>query len=177
MRKLKLEELGRISANEFKEANKFPLIVVADNIRSMHNVGAFFRTGDAFRIEKIYLCGYTPRPPHREITKTAIGAEDTVAWEYHSDAANLVPELKAQGYRIAVLEQTDSSQILADFSPQKGEKWVLVLGNEVEGVQQSIVEQCDIALEIPQFGTKHSLNVSVAGGIAMYELVRKMAEW
>lgn len=174
MRKLKLDELGRISAEDFKAAAKNPLVVVADNIRSMHNVGAFFRTGDAFRIEKLYLCGYTPQPPHREITKTAIGAEDTVAWEYHADAALLVPALKAQGYKIAVLEQTDSSEILADFAPQKGEKWALVLGNEVEGVQQSIVEMCDIALEIPQYGTKHSLNVSVAGGIAMYEMIRKM---
>ena len=122
-------------------------------------------------VEKIYLCGYTPRPPHREITKTAIGAENTVAWEYREDAIALTQELKTQGYKIAVLEQTDGSVLLGEFHPAPNEKWALVLGNEVEGVQAGIIELCDIALEIPQFGTKHSLNVSVAGGIAMYAFV------
>jgi len=137
----------------------------------MHNVGSLFRSGDAFLVEKIYLCGYTPRPPHREITKTAIGAENTVAWEYREDAIALTQELKTQGYKIAVLEQTDGSVLLGEFHPAPNEKWALVLGNEVEGVQAGIIELCDIALEIPQFGTKHSLNVSVAGGIAMYAFV------
>ena len=171
MRKLKLDELGRISTEEFKEAEKHPLIVVADNIRSMHNVGSLFRSGDAFLVEKIYLCGYTPRPPHREITKTAIGAENTVDWEYREDAIALAQELKENGYQIAALEQTDGSVLLGDFHPKPTEKWALVLGNEVEGVQAEIIAICDVALEIPQFGTKHSLNVSVAGGIAMYSFV------
>lgn len=174
MRKLKLDELGRISPEEFKAAEKVPLIVVADNIRSMHNVGAFFRTADAFCIEKLYLCGYTPRPPHREITKTAIGAELTVNWEYRSEVTELIDELKALGAKIAILEQTDGSVDLADFQADESDKWVLVLGNEVEGVQQSVVERCDLAVEIPQFGTKHSLNVSVAAGIAMYAFAERL---
>lgn len=170
MRKLKLEELNRLSVEAFKEAEKKPVVVVLDNIRSMHNVGAIFRTSDAFLIEKVFLCGITPKPPHREIRKTAIGAEESVEWESKSDVDALVKELKAADYEVLVLEQAEGSTSLPDFKIDPSKKYALVLGNEVDGVQQSIVDQADLALEIPQFGTKHSLNVSVAAGVALYHL-------
>lgn len=171
MRKLKLEELGRKSTHEFKEAKKNPVHVLLDNIRSMHNVGSVLRSSDSFLVEKVYLCGITPKPPHREIRKTAIGAEESVDWEAHEDALALAKKLKADGYTILALEQTDASLDLPKFQTDLAkEKYVLILGHEVEGVQQELIDLCDYALEIPQFGTKHSLNVSVAAGIALYQL-------
>lgn len=168
MRKLKLEELNRLSPAEFREAEKQPVMVVLDNIRSMHNVGAVFRTADAFLIEKVILCGITPVPPHREIRKTAIGAEESVAWEYHPQILPFVKELKSKGYKIYSVEQTDRSTPLNEFVPDY-EKCAVILGNEVEGVSQEIIDISDAAIEIPQFGTKHSLNVSVAAGIVLYK--------
>lgn len=172
MRKLKLEELGRMSPDQFKEANKHAVHVLLDNIRSMHNVGSVLRSADAFLVEKVYLCGITPSPPHREIRKTAIGAEESVDWEVHTDAIELAKGLKAQGYTLLALEQTENSLMLPAFEADMEEnKYVLILGHEVEGVNQDLINLCDYALEIPQFGTKHSLNVSVATGIALYQLV------
>jgi tRNA G18 (ribose-2'-O)-methylase SpoU len=172
MRKLKLEELGRLSPEEFKEASKHPVHILLDNIRSMHNVGAVLRSADAFLVEKVYLCGITPSPPHREIRKTAIGAEESVAWEVHANAMDLVAKLKREGFTLLALEQTASSLPLPDFQPNLiQEKYLLILGHEVDGVRQELIDLCDVALEIPQFGTKHSLNVSVAAGIALYQLV------
>ena len=170
MRKLRIEELGRISVDEYKEQKKQPLIVVLDNVRSMHNVGAVLRTADAFNVEQVYLCGITPRPPHREIRKTAIGAEESVDWRHAEDAVKLVKKLQKEGYGIHVLEQAEESKPLPEYKKSPLLPAVLVLGHEIDGVNQAILDIADIALEIPQFGTKHSLNVSVAGGIAMYAL-------
>jgi tRNA G18 (ribose-2'-O)-methylase SpoU len=172
MKKLKLEELNRLSQEEFRDAEKFPLCVVLDNIRSMHNVGSVFRSADAFRVSKLWLCGYTPQPPHREIRKTAIGAEETVAWEHAPDAAALAQRLRQEGWTLVAVEQTTGSVPLGEFRPKAGERLALILGNEVDGVQASVLEHCQVAVEIPQFGTKHSLNVSVAAGIVLYEMVR-----
>lgn len=172
MRKLKLEELGRLSTEAFKEIEKHPIHVLLDNIRSMHNVGSVLRSSDAFKVEKVYLCGITPRPPHREIRKTAIGAEESVNWEFHSDALSLAKSLKTEGYILLSLEQTEESLDISAFRTDLKEgKYVLILGHEVEGVNQDLIDLCDYALEIPQFGTKHSLNVSVAAGIALHQLV------
>jgi len=172
MRKLKLEELGRMSPEEYKQVKKHAVHVLLDNIRSMHNVGSVLRSADAFKVEKVYLCGITPSPPHREIRKTAIGAEESVSWEVHKDALELARELKSQGFTLLALEQTDKSISLPNFSAELARsKYVLILGHEVEGVNQALIDLCDAALEIPQFGTKHSLNVSVATGIALYQLV------
>ena len=172
MRKLKLEELGRLSTEAYKEIEKHPIRVLLDNIRSMHNVGSVLRSSDAFKVEKVYLCGITPRPPHREIRKTAIGAEESVDWEFHEDPVLLAKELKSAGFVLLSLEQTDESLDISHFTTDlaKG-KYVLILGHEVEGVNQELIDLCDHALEIPQFGTKHSLNVSVAAGIALHQLV------
>jgi 23S rRNA (guanosine2251-2'-O)-methyltransferase len=174
MKKLKLEELGRITPEKFRDKEKFPVCVVLDNIRSLHNVGSVFRSADAFCVDKLWLCGYTPQPPNREIRKTAIGAEETVAWEYAADAVALAKQLKADGWKLVVVEQTDASVSLPDFHAANGARIALVLGNEVDGVQAGIVDLCDAAVEIPQFGTKHSLNVSVAAGIVLYEVVKGM---
>lgn len=171
MRKLKLDELGRKSVEEFKEAEKHKIIVVLDDVRSMINVGAVFRNCDAFLVEKLILCGYTPCPPHREITKSAIGAEEAVHWQHAPDLMACLEELRRDGYRIAVIEQTEGSVEIQDFHLEKGEKLAVVMGNEVEGVNAQAVEYADLALEIPQFGTKHSLNISVATGIILYALV------
>jgi 23S rRNA (guanosine2251-2'-O)-methyltransferase len=171
VRKLKMEELGRKSLEEYKTAEKHPIVVVLDDIRSMINVGAVFRTCDAFLIEKLYLCGYTPTPPHREISKSALGAEEAVEWAHAADILALMEDLRAEGYKIASIEQTDSSVQLQTFQVQSQEKWVIVLGNEVDGVNAGVVAMSDVALEIPQFGTKHSLNISVAAGIVLYALV------
>ncbi len=166
-----MDELGRKSLEEYKAAQKHPIVVVLDDIRSMINVGAVFRTCDAFLIEKLYLCGYTPTPPHREISKSALGAEEAVEWAHATDIVALMEELRAEGYKIASIEQTDSSVQLQTFQVQSQEKWVIVLGNEVDGVNANVVAMSDVALEIPQFGTKHSLNISVAAGIVLYALV------
>ena len=171
MRKLKLDEMGRKTVEEFKSAEKHPFVVVLDDIRSMNNVGAVFRNCDAFLIEKLYLCGYTPCPPHREITKSAIGAEQSVDWEHAADVVELLTRLKAEGYKIACIEQIEESVALQDFRTKPDEKWAIVLGNEVLGVAESAVALSDVALEIPQFGTKHSLNISVAAAVVLYALV------
>ena len=173
MKKLKLEELGRISVDEFKEAEKLPVCIVLDNVRSLHNVGSAFRTADSFRMEKIYLTGITGTPPHREIQKSALGATESVAWEYAENSATAVRNLKAQGYAIVIIEQTTESKALNNFIPDKGKKYCLVFGNEVDGVSEEVISQGDIALEIPQIGTKHSLNISVCLGIVCWEFFRK----
>ncbi|MDM1549953.1 RNA methyltransferase [Empedobacter falsenii] len=169
MRKLKLDELSRVSAEEYKVIEKHPIVVVLDNVRSMHNVGAVFRTSDAFLIDKIYLCGITATPPHKEIHKTAIGAENSVDWEYVKDSNELVEKLKEDGYQIVTIEQTEGSVLLNEFEVDQSRKYAIVMGNEVDGVQQSIIDQCDTCIEIPQSGTKHSLNVSVCTGIILWK--------
>jgi 23S rRNA (guanosine2251-2'-O)-methyltransferase len=171
MRKLKLDELGRKTVAEYKSAEKHPIVVVLDDIRSMINVGAVFRNCDAFLVEKLFLCGYTPTPPHREITKSALGADEAVDWEHAPDIIALMHRLRADGYKIASIEQTDGSVQLQTFQMAPGERWAIVMGNEVDGVNAEVVSMSDIALEIPQFGTKHSLNISVATGIVLYALV------
>jgi 23S rRNA (guanosine2251-2'-O)-methyltransferase len=174
MKKLKLEELGRISVTEFKEAEKLPLSIVLDNVRSLHNVGSAFRTADAFRIEKIYLTGITGTPPHREIQKSALGATESVAWEYIESPAQAVQQLKTQGYTIIIVEQTTQSIRLHEFIPEAGKKYCLVFGNEVDGVSEEVIALGEIALEIPQSGTKHSLNISVCLGIVVWDMFRKI---
>ncbi|MDX9920245.1 MAG: RNA methyltransferase [Paludibacter sp.] len=174
MRKLKITEMNRISPEEFKQSEKTPLVVVLDNVRSLHNVGSVFRTGDAFLIEAVYLCGITSTPPQAEIHKTALGAEDSVDWKYFEDTHNALNELKAAGYSVFAIEQAEGSTMLPDFNTQSGIKYAVVLGNEVKGVQQSVVDACDGCIEIPQFGTKHSLNVSVTAGIVIWEFFRKI---
>ncbi len=173
MKKLKLEELGRISIDAFKEAEKIPVCIVLDNVRSLHNVGSAFRTADAFRIEKIYLTGITGTPPHREIQKTALGATESVAWEYADKPEGVVKELKALGCRIVVIEQTTESMPLHKFTPEPLASYCLVFGNEIHGVSEAVIAQADLALEIPQAGTKHSLNISVCVGIVAWEVFRK----
>ena len=173
MKKLKLEELGRISVDEFKAAEKLSVCIVLDNVRSLHNVGSAFRTADAFRIEKIYLTGITGTPPHREIHKTALGATESVPWEYVEQPAQIVKKLKDEGYKIIVVEQTTASIPLQKFEPNQDQKYCLVFGNEVNGVSEPAIEFADMALEIPQEGTKHSLNISVCLGIVVWEIFRK----
>lgn len=173
-RKLKLEELGRIDVGTFKETPKIPLVVVLDNVRSMHNVGAAFRTADAFLIEKIILCGITPQPPHREIHKAALGATESVAWEYVEEVSSVVKQLQQDNYIVCGIEQTTDSLLLTDFTIDADKKYALVLGNEVDGISDEIVSDCDVLLEIPQLGTKHSLNVSVCGGIVMWEFAKAL---
>ncbi len=172
MRKLKTIEMHRLSVDEFRDAEKMPLVVVLDDVRSLHNVGSVFRSCDAFRVEAIYLCGITATPPQAEIHKTALGAEDSVAWRYFSTAEEAVASLHADGYRVYSVEQVEGSTKLQSLSLQEGEKYAVVLGNEVKGVHQSVVDMSDGCLEIPQFGTKHSLNVSVTAGIVVWEFAR-----
>lgn len=174
MRKLKITELNRISVEEFKEVKKVPLIVVLDNIRSLHNIGSVFRTADAFRIESIYLCGITAVPPHPEIHKTALGAEFTIDWKYYKDATEAVEDLKKDGYEVYAIEQVENSMMLNDFSTVDNKKYAIVLGNEVKGVQQEVINKCNGSIEIPQYGTKHSLNVSVTAGIVIWDLFNKL---
>lgn len=174
MKKLKLEELGRISVDQFKEAKKLPVCIVLDSVRSLHNVGSSFRTADAFRIEKIYLTGITGTPPHREIQKSALGATESVAWEYHESPAAVIRDLKNQGYTIVIIEQTTESKPLHQFMPVPETKYCLVFGNEVNGVSEDVIAQGDVAIEIPQIGTKHSLNISVCLGIVCWEVFRKL---
>jgi 23S rRNA (guanosine2251-2'-O)-methyltransferase len=174
MKKLKLEELGRISVEEFKDADKQPVSIFLDNVRSLHNVGSAFRTADAFRFEKIYLTGITGTPPHREIHKTALGATESVAWEYHESSLQAILELKRKGYVIVVVEQTTESKPLHEFQPELQTNYCMVFGNEVNGVCEEVLEHADMALEIPQSGTKHSLNVSVCLGIVVWEVFRKL---
>jgi tRNA G18 (ribose-2'-O)-methylase SpoU len=174
MKKLKLEELGRISVDEFKSSEKLPVCIVLDNVRSLHNVGSAFRTADAFRVEKIYLTGITGTPPHREIQKSALGATESVTWEYIESTAQAVQQLKTQGYTIVIIEQTTQSVKLHEFTPEPKKKYCLIFGNEVNGVSEAAIALGDIALEIPQSGTKHSLNISVCLGIVCWEFFRKL---
>lgn len=173
-KKLKLEELKRIDIPTFKQCTKIPLVVVLDNIRSMHNVGAIFRTSDAFIVEKIILCGITPKPPHREIHKAALGATESVTWEYQKDISTTLANLKSEGYQTIGIEQTTDSILLNDFSISAKEKFAIVLGNEVDGLSEEALSLYDAFVEIPQLGTKHSLNVSVCGGIVIWEFFRKL---
>ena len=168
--KLSMQQLGRISVDEYKSSEKSPLIIIADNVRSMHNVGSIFRTSDAFLVEKIYLCGITPTPPHREIQKTALGATESVDWQYAENTLDVVNQLKKEGWTILALEQTTNSVMLDELKVEKGEKIAIVLGNEVDGVNQEVINLCDKAVEIPQFGTKHSFNVSVSCGIMLWQV-------
>lgn len=170
MRKLGMDELQRLSVNEFRESEKTPVIVVLDNIRSMHNVGSVFRTADAFLVRGIYLCGYTPQPPHRDIHKTALGATETVEWKYFVSAEEAVRSLKDSGVRVYAVEQTEGSVALPEFSLRG--PLAVVFGNEVSGVSAEALALCDGAIEIPQWGMKHSLNISIAAGIVIWELVR-----
>ncbi|MCE7055338.1 RNA methyltransferase [Algoriphagus sp. AGSA1] len=177
MKKLSMEELERVSVEEFKKMPKSPIILVLDNVRSLNNVGSAFRTGDAFGVEKIYLCGITGTPPHRDIQKTALGATDSVAWEYCLNTMLALKELKENGYQICALEQVDQSEMLNDFAPEKGKKYALVFGNEVFGVEEEVLNACDAVLEIPQLGTKHSLNISVSLGIAVWDFMVKLEQF
>jgi 23S rRNA (guanosine2251-2'-O)-methyltransferase len=172
MRKLRMDELPRKSMTEIREAEKLPVVLLLENIRSMHNVGSVFRTADAFLAEAIYLCGYTPQPPHRDIHKTALGATETVLWKYVEKTVEALTFLKKAGYQILAVEQVYGSVPLQRFKLKSGEKIVLIFGNEVQGVSEEALEYCDGCIEIPQFGLKHSLNVSVAAGMVLWELVR-----
>ncbi len=174
MRKLKNSELGRITVDAFKEVSKTPLIVVLDNIRSLNNVGAVFRTSDAFLIEKIYLCGITATPPHKEIHKTALGATESVTWEYVKDTLTLVKKLQEDQVKVLSVEQAEQSTMLDVFTPERNQKYAIVLGNEVKGVQQEVVSASDMCIEIPQLGTKHSLNISVSCGVVLWDLFTKL---
>jgi len=175
MKKLSLDELGRMSVEQFKEAAKIPVCILLDNVRSLHNVGSAFRTADAFRIEKIVLTGITGTPPHREIHKTALGATESVAWEYFESAVQAVEKLKQDHYTIVVVEQTSESKALHQFRVDTQHKYCLVFGNEVDGVSDQVVALADTALEIPQVGTKHSLNVSVCLGIVTWEVFKQFS--
>ena len=166
--------MQRLSVDEFKQANKLPLIVVLDDVRSMHNVGSVFRTGDAFRIEAVYLCGITSTPPMAEIHKTALGAEDSVEWRYFDTALEAVEALKSDGYEVYSVEQAHGSTMLQNFTPINNNKYAVVLGNEVKGVHQEVIDASDGCLEIPQFGTKHSMNVSVTGGIIIWHFAKNI---
>ncbi|MDQ8142403.1 RNA methyltransferase [Chryseobacterium sp. CFS15] len=172
--KLKLEELNRIDVETFKKVEKIPLVVVLDNIRSMHNVGATFRTADAFLIQKIILCGITPQPPHREIHKAALGATESVDWSYEADINVTINDLKSQGFEVVGIEQTTNSQMITDFKIDNTKKYAVILGNEVEGISDEALQNIDSFIEIPQLGTKHSLNVSVCGGIVMWEFAKAL---
>jgi tRNA G18 (ribose-2'-O)-methylase SpoU len=171
-RKLKLWELERVSEEQFKEQRKFPLIVVLDDLRSLNNIGSFFRTADAFNVEKIFLCGITANPPHREIQKTALGATETIEWEHRLSILELIKELKVNGVTICTIEQAEKTIPLNQIDQLKGEKFALVFGNEVNGVDQEVINLSDHIIEIPQFGTKHSLNVSVCAGVVLWEFAK-----
>lgn len=172
MRKRKITELHRMSVEEFKEADKLPLVVVLDDVRSLHNVGSVFRSADAFRVAAIYLCGITAVPPQPEIHKTALGAENTVAWRYFKDTLEAVQALKEEGYAVYSVEQVEGSTLLNELETVEGRRYAVILGNEVKGVKQEVVDASDGCIEIPQFGTKHSLNVSVTAGIVIWEMAR-----
>ncbi|MGB1308135.1 MAG: RNA methyltransferase [Oceanihabitans sp.] len=174
MRKLKNSELDRLSVADFKSSTKTPIIIVLDNIRSLNNIGSVFRTSDAFLVEKIYLCGITATPPHKDIHKTALGSTDTVAWEYAENTIELVEKLKAENVKICAIEQAENATMLNNFLPEKNTKYALVFGNEVKGVAQDVVSASDVVIEIPQFGTKHSLNISVSCGVVVWDVFSKM---
>jgi len=173
MRKLKNSELERLNVEDFKKTAKIPLIVILDNIRSLNNIGSVFRTSDAFLIEKIYLCGITAQPPHKDIHKTALGATESVVWEYVEDTLTLVEKLKVEKIKVLSIEQAENSTMLQDFIVDPNKKYAIVMGNEVKGVQQEVVSASDYCIEIPQFGTKHSLNISVSCGVVLWDLFKK----
>lgn len=177
MRKLLNEELNRLSLEEFKNEKKIPLIIVLDNIRSMHNIGSVFRTSDAFLVEKVYLCGITAIPPHKDIHKTALGSTDSVDWVYFEHTLDAIKELKNQGVIISGIEQTEKSVMLHDFKPEAGVKYAFVFGHEVRGVSQKVINECDMSIEVPQFGTKHSLNISVCAGILIWDFYCKVSNY
>ncbi|MBP9792810.1 MAG: RNA methyltransferase [Flavobacterium sp.] len=174
MRKIENSELDRKSIEEFKQAEKTPIIIVLDDIRSLHNIGSVFRTSDAFLIEKIYLCGITATPPNKEINKTALGATDTVTWEYQKEVLQVISDLKSENVEVYAIEQVENAIFLDDFKTETNKKYALVFGNEVFGVNQEAVKLCDGAIEIPQLGTKHSLNISVSTGIVIWDLFCKL---
>lgn len=174
MRKLKNSELNRLNIKEFKESKKTPAVVVLDNIRSLNNIGSVFRTSDAFLVEKIYLCGITATPPHKDIHKTALGATDSVDWQYLNDTKDAILQLKHEGYQIISIEQAENATLLNEFTPENNRKYAIVFGNEVKGVQQSIVNMSDLCIEIPQYGTKHSLNISVSVGVVIWDFFQKL---
>ena len=174
MRKLKNSELKRLTVEEFKQSAKTPLIIVLDNIRSLNNVGSVFRTSDAFLIEKIYLCGITAKPPHKDIHKTALGSTETVNWEYFESTLELVKTLKKEGVELISIEQAENSTMLNDFKTSKDTRYAVIFGNEVKGVSQEVVNESDHVVEIPQFGTKHSLNISVSVGVVIWDLFCKL---
>jgi 23S rRNA (guanosine2251-2'-O)-methyltransferase len=173
MRKLALDELDRLSISDFKDVPKFPYCLILDDIRSLNNVGSVFRTADAFRAERIYLCGITGTPPHRDITKTALGATESVEWEYVADVVALTQTLQAKGWSVAAVEQAEGSTLLNDFQPEPNKRYAFVLGNEVAGVRNDVVQLADLVLEVPQFGTKHSLNIAVTTGIICWDFLQK----
>ncbi|MFD2822159.1 RNA methyltransferase [Lacinutrix iliipiscaria] len=174
MRKLKNSELDRLSVDEFKQTKKTPLIIVLDNIRSLNNIGSVFRTSDAFLIEKIYLCGITAKPPHKDIHKTALGSTDSVAWEYVENTMTVIDKLQQDKVQICAIEQAENATMLNKFSPKQNTTYALVFGNEVKGVSQDVVSASDFVLEIPQFGTKHSLNISVSCGVVVWDVYSKL---
>ena len=174
MRKLKITELNRLTTEEFKSRKKTPLVVVLDNVRSLHNVGSVFRTSDAYLVEAVCLCGITSTPPHAEIHKSALGAEDSVDWVYFEDTLEAIKELKTKGFEVLAIEQAEGSTMLNQLEINPSGKYAVVLGNEVKGVQQAVVDACDGCIEIPQYGTKHSLNVSVTAGIIIWEFASKL---
>ena len=174
MRKLKLDELNRASVSEFKAQEKLPVVVVLDNVRSMHNVGSIFRTCDGFAVEKIYLCGITSQPPHREIEKTALGATQSINWTYYAAPLLAVQELRKEGYAIIAIEQAENSIMLNEFKAEAGKKYALIFGNEVNGVSDEVMQSIDACIEIPQFGTKHSFNIVVSAGIVLWDFFNKL---
>ncbi len=174
MRKLKNSELNRITPDEFKKADKLPVVIILDNIRSLNNIGSFFRTADAFRINEIILCGITATPPHREIHKTALGATESVSWRYFEDIVDAISDLKEEGYFIIAIEQTDDKIFLNEFNPSDYNKIAFIFGNEIKGVSDEVLELLDLSIEIPQYGTKHSLNVSVSGGLVLWHTFYKL---
>ncbi len=174
MRKLKNSELDRLDVDEFKSAEKTPLIIILDNIRSLNNIGSVFRTSDAFLIKKIYLCGITATPPHNDIRKTALGSTESVSWEYAENTLDIVNSLQSEGVKVISIEQAEKAIMLQDFQPQQGETYAVIFGNEVKGVTQDVVDASDIVIEIPQFGTKHSLNISVSCGVVVWDLFSKI---
>jgi tRNA G18 (ribose-2'-O)-methylase SpoU len=174
MRKLKNSELDRLSVEEYQEVEKSPVVVVLDNVRSCNNIGSVFRTSDALLIEKVILCGITATPPNKDIHKTALDAEKSVPWEYFENTTDAVLKLREENFRIFAIEQVENSIMLPNFVPEKNKKLALVFGNEVKGVEQSVVNLCDGAIEIPQYGTKHSFNISVSAGIVLWDIVSKM---
>lgn len=176
MRKLRNDELDRLTVDQYKASEKIPVVVVLDNVRSQHNIGSVFRTADAFRLEKIYLCGITATPPHREIHKTALGATESVAWEYHELTTDLLARLRNEKYKIITIEQAEGALPLGKWKFNAEQPCALVFGHEIRGVDQAVIDLSDVCIEIPQFGTKHSLNISVAAGIVIWEVFKQCSE-